>query len=489
MNKSPDQMIRDLKRRWRAERASRLTWSDYFDRADDLGIPRMEAMWLKHHFTGANRDEDDIAGALEKLPALAERRREYVVRCRCRQTITVHDCIGFEYYTVDSRDVTQCPNCGRALGAGYLQAKDDVFSKLPDKLQKEILDMPINGLTTGRHKPQPRKRLGKFRKGSEKSPTAPGNDLEYFRFDEEHPGVAAAVEEIHGDEPNHIRVVFPYSAAGDNWMAYREEWNASQLVHRCDSTHLYDYNDLGELVKTDEKCPYADLDKEDKLCKPIGRLTVILPDLIPHGFYGFVTFETRSEHDISELDNEIYYYEGKFNGDLSAENGGVFVISRGPREVGVTFGGKKRRQIKSLMYITPEREFIQKKYQHVLSAPAGEKAPALPSTADDAASNDAAGDNPAWPEANGRESDTVDGEFRTADDAAPSTTGEAVPESQPAADTDTVTHAGVPDDITWTDYWQMAADLGIDKEAAIAIQEDAGGALRESYKLLVERAG
>jgi hypothetical protein len=91
--------------------------------------------------------------------------------------------------------------------------------------------MPIKGLTD-RNAGFPQ--IGVLRKGAPKAEKGPGRDLEHFRFDADDREAAAAFAAIYGDEPRTVRVYVPYATTDENFEAWREDWIASSLKHRCD---------------------------------------------------------------------------------------------------------------------------------------------------------------------------------------------------------------------------------------------------------------
>ena len=95
--------------------------------------------------------------------------------------------------------------------------------------------MAIKGLTD-RDARWPR--LGTLRKGAAKPTNGkrPGADLgERFRFDGIDPATQTQWQRIFGgDEVDELEILLPYEDLAACWDAWREEWNASRLVRRCD---------------------------------------------------------------------------------------------------------------------------------------------------------------------------------------------------------------------------------------------------------------
>ena len=158
--------------------------------------------------------------------------------------------------------------------------------------------MPIIGLTDrGPSFPQ----IGILRKGAPKAPNAPGKDLKYFRLDTKLPDVQAQFEAVYGKEPVSVRVFLPYQTPADNLDAWREEYSASSLLHRCDGETMNTWRTPdGKYSQERRPCPYMagtkQRTKKEPGCKPVGRLKVIVPELQR---LAYLTVQTTSIHDIT----------------------------------------------------------------------------------------------------------------------------------------------------------------------------------------------
>lgn len=139
-------------------------------------------------------------------------------------------------------------------------------------------------------------RLGKLRKGGEK-PTAgnkPGKELSHFRFTSDNPAIVKAFHDAYGNEPVSLRVYLPYPSTEMNFSTWKEAWAAGGLVHRCDGKTCTIWRTPdGKYSQQPKPCPGG--------CKEVGRLEVILPELITAGFVGYVTLETHSLHDLINI--------------------------------------------------------------------------------------------------------------------------------------------------------------------------------------------
>lgn len=179
--------------------------------------------------------------------------------------------------------------------------------------------MPIQGLTD-RQAAFPQ--IGILRKGDVKqSATAPGRDLTHFRFTSEHADVMAAFTGAYGTAPTDINVLLPYRTTDENLAAWREHWIAGGLVHRCDGkTTVVSRKADGTYTNDPKACPGQ--------CKPVGRLSVIVPELKR---LAFVTVLTTSLHDIMTLTENLTALE-MINGDL---RGIPLILRRRPRKISV----------------------------------------------------------------------------------------------------------------------------------------------------------
>jgi len=159
--------------------------------------------------------------------------------------------------------------------------------------------MPIKGLTVRPAFPT----LGKLRKGGPKTQAnRPGPDLEYFRFTSDDPQIEAAFYAAYPPEPKSINVFLPNKSVDDNWACWQEHWVAGGLMHRCDGeTCVVWQTESGEYRAVDDLAGLEVLPLCPGGCAPVGRLQVILPELLQAGYVGYVTVETHSKHDIMSI--------------------------------------------------------------------------------------------------------------------------------------------------------------------------------------------
>lgn len=226
--------------------------------------------------------------------------------------------------------------------------------------------MPIKNLTT---KIPQFPRIGKLRKGGEKSPKQPGKDLHYFRFTSEtHPEAVKAFNEQY-TEPSSLTVLLPYATPDENFDAWMESYKASRLIRRCDGEEIsISYNAQRKAYDRpqDMQC-MVNCD-----CKQVGRLQVIIPSLLQAGHVGVVTMETHSKWDISEIYQTLQQY-WQMRGSLQ---GIEFQLYRYKRQISTPENG---RQFKWLVGIKPNHEWViaQLASQSQMALPSGSDAIAM----------------------------------------------------------------------------------------------------------------
>lgn len=208
--------------------------------------------------------------------------------------------------------------------------------------------MPIRGLTD---QVAPRfPRLGKLRKGAEKPEQGnkPGADLDYFRFDGE-PEIAGAFTAAYGNAPRSLSVFLPYATPDECFQAWKEKWAAGGLVHRCDGQTMQIWRTPdGRYSREPKAC--------DGGCDEVGRLEVILPDLIRAGHVGYVTLETHGINDMLGI-------QATLNAAYTARRdlrGIEFVLRRIEREISTPGqNGQRVRRKKWIVELTPAPRWAQ----------------------------------------------------------------------------------------------------------------------------------
>lgn len=214
--------------------------------------------------------------------------------------------------------------------------------------------MPIIGLTDrGPMFPQ----IGVLRKGAPKPETGnkPGADLQYFRFDADDQDAAQAFEAVYGKEPKSIRVFLPFQTTAENFEAWREEWAASSLKHRCDGEKCVRWLTPQGTYSTEPRpCPGG--------CKQVGRLKCIVPELRR---MAYVTVLTTSIHDILEINANLLALEAA-RGDL---RGIPLLVKRVPREISTPGAdGKRVRREKWLLSVEAQPQWVELQLQSAAQA-------------------------------------------------------------------------------------------------------------------------
>ena len=202
--------------------------------------------------------------------------------------------------------------------------------------------MPIKGLTD-RASLNPRlPRLGKLRKGGEKTANKPGPDLDHFRFTSDRPEIMEAWAQAYGEQPRLVNAVLFYDTVEENFETWIEAWDASGLVFRSDGENYVLWRDGDKYRRTPK--PHQDVDDQNE----IGRLTILVPELIQQGFVGTVTMETHSNHDLRNITAALMAAEEQGNG----LRGTRFVIRRVEEEISTPgFGARAGKRSKTKKWL------------------------------------------------------------------------------------------------------------------------------------------
>ena len=195
--------------------------------------------------------------------------------------------------------------------------------------------------------------LGKLRKGGEKQAGKYGKDLEFFRFTSENPAIVAAFTEAYGQQPAMLRVYLPYPSTEMNFSTWKEAWAAGGLVHRCDGETCTIWRTPdGKYSQVPKPCPGG--------CKEVGRLEVILPELITAGFVGYVTLETHSLHDLMNITATLEAVRQSAQDRPNGLQGIEFVLRRKKERISTPDGkGGRASREKWLVSIEPVPSWAQ----------------------------------------------------------------------------------------------------------------------------------
>lgn len=204
--------------------------------------------------------------------------------------------------------------------------------------------MPIKGLT---ERPASFPQIGILRKGAKKTEAnKPGADLKYFRFVCEDTEAVDAFQAAFGAQPEEIEILMPFAKCDENFEAWKEEWAASSLIHRCDGEICVLWLDraTGTYSTEPKRCPGG--------CKQTGRVKVIIPSLQR---LAYVTVLTTSIWDIINIHENLLAIE-MLRGDL---RGIPLILRRKPREISTPAGnGKRARRSKSLITIEAKPAWV-----------------------------------------------------------------------------------------------------------------------------------
>lgn len=205
-------------------------------------------------------------------------------------------------------------------------------------------------------------RLGILRKGGPKvSERQPGRDLnDHFRFECDDAAAVADFTHAYSDKPNGIRVMFYYASVSENFETWQEHHSAGALKHRCDGQTCVLWLDKDGRYQHDPiPCPSIELKRQnpqiDKkhLCRPVGRLKVVIPELRR---MAYVLVPTTSINDILELQSNLEAAQA-LRGDL---RGIPFILSRRPRKVSTPGeNGQRARREKWLLSIEPAPDWVR----------------------------------------------------------------------------------------------------------------------------------
>jgi len=158
-------------------------------------------------------------------------------------------------------------------------------------------------------------RICKARKGGAKVDGKRGPDLTYWRFVSDDPAVAEIMEAIFATEEvdgvlraRSVRGLLFHDTVEDAYDVWRKQYGKSEnLVHSCDGLNCNRWWDEKALAYSTEPIPCPELDKPDdkRLCQPQGRLRLLVPELMEHGFVGYVEFLADGDIDIPAITRQL----------------------------------------------------------------------------------------------------------------------------------------------------------------------------------------
>lgn len=205
--------------------------------------------------------------------------------------------------------------------------------------------------------------IARLYKGGEKpeSGNKPGADLNYFRveFEEQYTWLGEAWEALYGAKPVQFgRVFLAQNSLHEAFPTWKEEWNATTMLHRCDGRRQSRHYDASNSSYSSQPISCAATSNPACKCKPVGRLNLILPDLLEAtGVMGFVSISTHSINDILTISsylNDILSMAKKLTGI-------PFVFGRAQESISVPKPngkpGERLRVAKSLLYIQVDPDY------------------------------------------------------------------------------------------------------------------------------------
>lgn len=205
-------------------------------------------------------------------------------------------------------------------------------------------------------------RLGKLYKGGPKTSSGFGADLEYFRFNSDNKDIMAAFADAYGTQPKVINCFIPHATPEQAFPNWCEVWGKTGLVHRCDGQTMSIWLNGDKYERGSKPC-MGGHEKNDPLNDAVGRLDVIIPELVDAGFVGYVTLETHGKHDILNIVKVLgAVYQSRL-GNEAGLRGVPFTLRRVRENISVPgFGktaGARTRADKWLVKIEPSSDWLR----------------------------------------------------------------------------------------------------------------------------------
>ena len=221
--------------------------------------------------------------------------------------------------------------------------------------------MPIRGVSDRDSTGQGFKIIGKLRKGGPKQQRGDreifGEDLDHFRFTSDDPEVVKAFHAAYGNEPRSLMVYLPYDTMEENFGSWRELYGLNGLTKlRCDGENWVDWIDGAHHYHGEKPCDkdFRDTPNRCPRCslQPVGRLSLILPELWYAKHIGLVTLETHSWNDIHAIASKLAQCEPL--------KGKTFTLWREDTKIGAPNEkqGTRMAVTKSLVYIELTNDYL-----------------------------------------------------------------------------------------------------------------------------------
>jgi hypothetical protein len=211
----------------------------------------------------------------------------------------------------------------------------------------------------------------------------PGAELPYFRFESDRPEVMAAFKAAYGDKPTALNVILPFPTTAEVFQTTSEEWTAGGLTHRCDGVEMSLWRDAEGVFHVSppakpEPCPYyghpEKRTKKNPGCKWVGRLYVIVLELLQANLPGLVSLVTTSKNDDLGLCAQLADIEEKRR--LEGSDWPLYymrcTLRRVPRMVSMPLeDGGRARQLKHMVEIEPVVTWVNQQIEAAQNEIAG----------------------------------------------------------------------------------------------------------------------
>lgn len=233
--------------------------------------------------------------------------------------------------------------------------------------------MPIKGLSDrGLAFPE----IGQVRKGAKKTANAPGADLTFFRveFDEREVEATQLFARAYGPQPAELNILLPFNEIEKMWDTWLEAYTAGRLVARSDGEkYIYRVDTKTGAVLVKNGLPFMAYKEgevvgtwrnrktnkdEPIVCKPTGRLKVVIPELKR---LAYMTVLTTSIHDIINISGQLEALRSINGGNIA---GIPLVLRRRPKKIstpGKDTNGNAARYAKWLLSIEADPEWVKHK--------------------------------------------------------------------------------------------------------------------------------
>ena len=229
--------------------------------------------------------------------------------------------------------------------------------------------MPIKGLTDrGLSFPL----IGKIRKGAPKTDNAPGKDLTYFRIETDL-DTEKKLRHPYGEQPRSLNVALAFPEIDRVWSAYEEAYTAGRMIARSDGECMLYWVTPGtgevKVLNGEPETPrpqdgivgYYISKRNEKMpikLKPVGRLSVVIPELKRLAYFLVLTTST---YDILNISQQLRAVEEIARRTGRTIAGIPLILNRRPAMISVPSGanGERVRREKWLLNIEVHPAFVE----------------------------------------------------------------------------------------------------------------------------------